>query len=272
MKIKQGKMRILLACADEPLLKQTKRRMQASNELELVGCTSNGTKAWEMIRQKTPDMVVLDTDLPYADGFAVASWMRQNKMWDTSIILLSSFIGGQTYVECSLLHINVLLRKPICADALYERIKLAVTCTSRGDTVEQRLAQILRELGMREHTIGYQCALLTVCLYRETNGASITKIIYHSVAQQLNSEGGNVERNMRYAVHRAWDKCDKAVLARYFGEARAQDKEPPSPTANSVRLSWSISGRKPAACNRQPVLFANAAGTALRIANSSRDK
>ena len=59
MKIKQGKMRILLACADESLLKQTKRRMQASNELELVGCTSNGTKAWEMIRQKTPDMVVL---------------------------------------------------------------------------------------------------------------------------------------------------------------------------------------------------------------------
>lgn len=44
MKIKQGKMRILLACADEPLLKQTKRRMQASNELELVGCTSNGTR------------------------------------------------------------------------------------------------------------------------------------------------------------------------------------------------------------------------------------
>ena len=212
MKIKQGKMRILLACADESLLKQTKQLMQASNELELVGSTSNGTKAWEMIRQKTPDMVVLDTDLPYADGFAVASWMRQKAMWDTSIIL----------------HINVLLRKPICADALYERIKLAVNCTSRGDTVEQRLAQILRELGMREQTIGYQCALLTVCLYRETNGASITKIIYHSVAQQMNSEGSNVERNMRYAVHRAWDKCDKAVLARYFGEARAQDKEPPS--------------------------------------------
>ena len=62
MKIKQGKMRILLACADESLLKQTKRLMQASNELELVGCTSNGTKAWEMIRQKTPDMVVLDTE------------------------------------------------------------------------------------------------------------------------------------------------------------------------------------------------------------------
>lgn len=122
MKIKQGKMRILLACADEPLLKQTKRRMQASNELELVGCTSNGTKAWEMIRQKTPDMVVLDTDLPICGtALPVASWMRQNKMWDTSIILLSSFIGGQTYVECSLLHINVLLRKPICAVALYEQ-------------------------------------------------------------------------------------------------------------------------------------------------------
>lgn len=193
-------------------------------------------------------------------------------MWDTSIILLSSFIGGQTYVECSLLHINVLLRKPICADALYERIKLAVTCTSRGDTVEQRLAQILRELGMREQTIGYQCALLTVCLYRETNGASITKIIYHSVAQQLNSEGGNVERNMRYAVHRAWDKCDKAVLARYFGEARAQDKEPPS----QPRILCGSRGVSPAGSlppvTGQPVLFANAAGTALRIASSSRDK
>lgn len=255
MKIKQGKMRILLACADEPLLKQTKRRMQASNELELVGCTSNGTKAWEMIRQKTPDMVVLDTDLPYADGFAVASWMRQNKMWDTSIILLSSFIGGQTYVECSLLHINVLLRKPICADALYERIKLAVTCTSRGDTVEQRLAQILRELGMREHTIGYQCALLTVCLYRETNGASITKIIYHSVAQQLNSEGG--ERRSAicatpFTAHgiSVIKPCLPGISVKRVHRIRSRRA-----TANSVRLSWSISGRKPAACNRTACAF-----------------
>ena len=228
MEIKQGKMRILLACEDKTLLKQTERLVQANDELELVGCTSNGTEAWEMIRQNTPDMVVLDTDLPYADGFAVASWMRRDEMWDTSILLLSSFIGGQTYVECSMLHINVLLRKPICADALYERIKLAVNCTGRGDAVEQRLAQILREMGMRESTIGYQCALLTVCLYRETGGASITKIIYHSVAQQLNSEGSNVERNMRYAIRRAWEKCDKAVLAKYFGEARAQETEPPS--------------------------------------------
>ena len=181
-------------------------------------------------------------------------------MWDTSILLLSSFIGGQTYVECSLLHINVLLRKPICADALYERIKLAVNCIGRGDAVERRLAQILRELGMREQTSGYHCALLTVCLYRETNGASITKIIYHSVAQQLNSESGNVERNMRYAVRRAWEKCDQA------GEGAA--KQP--------RILCSFGGVSPAGdlspVIGQPVLFANAAGTALRIASSSRDK
>ena len=46
MKIKQGKMRILLACADESLLKQTKQLMQASNELVLVGSTSTATTAW----------------------------------------------------------------------------------------------------------------------------------------------------------------------------------------------------------------------------------
>lgn len=74
MKIKQGKMRILLACADESLLQQTKRRMQASNELELVDYTSNGTKAWEMIRQKTPDMACwiptchMQTALPLRHG------------------------------------------------------------------------------------------------------------------------------------------------------------------------------------------------------------
>ena len=225
---KQGKMRILLACAEEVLLGQAGRLVRANDEMELVGCTSNGTEAWEMIRQKTPDMVVLDTDLPYADGFAVASWMRREGMRDTSIILLSSFIGGQTYVECSVLQVNVLLRKPICAEALYERIKLAVNCACQGDSVEQKLAQILQEMGMRELTIGYQCALLTVCLYRETGGASITKIIYHSVAQQMNSEGSNVERNMRYAIRRAWEKGDKAVFAKYFGDARAQEKEPPS--------------------------------------------
>ncbi len=224
---KQGKMRILLACAEEVLLGQTGRLVRENDKMELVGCTSNGTEAWEMIRQKTPDMVVLDTDLPYADGFAVASWMRREGMRDTNIILLSSFIGGQTYVECSVLQVNVLLRKPVCAEALYERIKLAVNCTGQGDAVEQRMAQILQEIGMRKQTVGYQCALLTVCLYRETAGASITKIIYRSVAQQLNSDSSNVERNMRYAIRRAWTRCDKDVLARYFGDARAQ-QEPPS--------------------------------------------
>ena len=153
MKIKQGKMRILLACADESLLKQTKRLMQASNELELVGSTSNGTKAWEMIRQKNAGYGRVGYR-PAVCGRLCRCVMDETEgMWDTSIILLSSFIGGQTYVECSLLHINVLLRKPICADALYERIKLAVNCTSRGDTVEQRLAQILRELGADVRTI-----------------------------------------------------------------------------------------------------------------------
>ncbi len=225
MEVTEGKLRIFLACADDDLLKQLCAQLRRQDSLELVGCSADGARAWEMIRQYRPGIVVLDSELSYADGLAVASWMRREQMHDSSIILLSTFVGAQTCAECSLLHIDALLRKPICAAALYEHIRLMESCIRQDNRFERRLAQILLELGMREHTSGYRCALQSVCLYRETGGASITKVIYHEAAQRLHIESGHVERNMRYAVGRVWSRCDRAVLIKYFGESRAQEQE-----------------------------------------------
>ena len=224
----ERKLRVLLACADAELVRQTCLLLREEDGIELVGCTSDGSRAWDMIRRQAPDLVVLDGELPYADGFVLAAWLRKEQRRKIGIIILSSFIGAQTYADCSLLHIDVLLRKPVCAAALYEHIALMESCVRQGSVFERRLAQILRELGMREHTSGYRCALQTVCLYRETGGASITKIIYGEAAQRLHIESGHVERNMRYAIGRVWEKCDPEVLAKYFGSARAQEIEPVS--------------------------------------------
>ena len=226
METTEGKLHIFLACADEELLKQVCVLLRRQDSAELVGCSTDGIRAWELIRQQKPDLVVLDGDLPQADGFALAAWMREAQMHECGIILLSAFVGAQTYSECRLLHVDALVRKPLCAAALYERIRLVENCLRQGSKFERRLAQLLIELGMREDTSGYRCALHSVCLYRETGGASITKVVYHEAARRLHIESGHVERNMRYAVGRVWDKCDKAVLARYFGEARVQEKEP----------------------------------------------
>ncbi|MDO4270691.1 MAG: sporulation initiation factor Spo0A C-terminal domain-containing protein [Eubacteriales bacterium] len=220
------RLRVLLAHAEQAFVKQVRLLLQTEERIELVGGVTDGDSATEQFLCCRPDLTILDTDLPRADGLTVAARIRSRDR-DTGILLMSVFMGAQVSAESELLRIDYMMRKPVSPEALCEQIRLWAAGVkfrqekSENVVFERRLSKILRVIGMRGNTKGFRCTFDMLCLTRDGK-VGLTKVIYPDIAKKYNSTGENVERIIRYAIHNAWLNCSTEVLARYFGREYAE--------------------------------------------------
>jgi len=119
------KMKILLAEDDLQLGFIIKDNLE-ENGFDVINCP-DGESAWDFYQKKTPDLCILDVNMPYRDGFSVAKKIRQKS--DTMPIIfltaksleediIKGFeIGADDYVTKPfrmkelLMRINVFLRR-----------------------------------------------------------------------------------------------------------------------------------------------------------------
>jgi two-component system, chemotaxis family, protein-glutamate methylesterase/glutaminase len=69
----------LLIADDSPLYRlRLSQIFAASDRLQIVGLAANGREAIAMIRERRPDVMVLDLEMPELDGFSVLRWAMKN--------------------------------------------------------------------------------------------------------------------------------------------------------------------------------------------------
>ena len=82
----------VLIVDDEPLARQgLKLRLQAHNDVEIVGECSNGLDAVTMIPKETPDLVFLDIQMPELNGFQVIHKLRELKQPMPLIVFVTAY-------------------------------------------------------------------------------------------------------------------------------------------------------------------------------------
>lgn len=93
---------------------------------------------------------------------------------------------------------------------------------------ENKLKDLLLDLGIPRHLRGYRYIIRAVLLYEENPDQMMTKEIYPTVAKEFNVKGEQVERSIRHAIECAWKRCPIEVQEKFFGSTVSLNKCKPT--------------------------------------------
>lgn len=203
--------------------------LSAFDEFEIVGTANNGHTALELIKEKEPDVVILDLVMPETDGFGVLEKFIniQNK---PQFIMLSAFGQDKTIQLALSLGADFFILKPFDMNDLVLRIKqlqsmrnvpnhINISVEDKSEiNIEDRINHILNELGVPSHLKGYKYLRHAVKMVLNDFSAvnSITKFIYSGIAKEFKTTGSRVERAIRNAIEICWYKGNLKAIENIF--------------------------------------------------------
>ena len=138
----ETKTRILLADADTDFGKLLGERLAAEGDMELVGIASDGLEALAMVKERAPDVLLLDLVLPRIDGLELLRRLPETGR-RCGVIVLSGFINSAVVSECATRGVSYFVPKPCDLAALLDRVARSRACPRagspwRGSTVGRR--------------------------------------------------------------------------------------------------------------------------------------
>jgi two-component system, chemotaxis family, chemotaxis protein CheY len=115
----------VLIVDDNAFMRKIVRDLLSTSGLRRTVEASDGLKALEAIRSSAPDVVILDWDMPFLNGFEFVRIVRTPGVFpysDLPIIMLTGYRERELVVEAERLGVNEFLIKPVSANALLGRI------------------------------------------------------------------------------------------------------------------------------------------------------
>ena len=73
------KLNVAIADDNERMLRELGDIVRSDEELQVVGTAKDGEEAYEMIKKKEPDVVLLDIVMPKLDGLTVMDKIKNDK-------------------------------------------------------------------------------------------------------------------------------------------------------------------------------------------------
>lgn len=135
--------RVLLA-DDHPRVRKGMRNiLQRIPDIEVIGEASDGLQAVEMVKKLSPDILLLDMEMPVMDGTEVAARLRE--MDSPVYILVLSAHDDQQYIQCML---DAGASGYLIKEEVPEKLIDAVKSVARGEKgwVSKRVADKLAKL------------------------------------------------------------------------------------------------------------------------------
>ena len=91
-------MKSILLVEDDPFLIDIYSQKFKKSGLN-IRVADNASKAFQLLEEEIPDIILLDIVLPQMDGWAILKKIRANKDWDKCQIVIFSNLGQKEEVE-----------------------------------------------------------------------------------------------------------------------------------------------------------------------------
>lgn len=230
------KLNVAIADDNETTRKLLEEVLSKEEDLHVVGAAGNGEEIYRMIRQKKPDVVLLDLVMPKMDAISVMERVHADKDVHTPDFIILSAIGQESIIETAMnCGAKYYMMKPFDKATVISRIRAVrrpqtrLRSTSRmgmetrnliqEKNLEEEVTDIIHEIGVPAHIKGYQ--YLRDAIIMSVNDVemlgSITKILYPTIAKMHQTTPSRVERAIRHAIEVAWSRGKMDTIDALFG-------------------------------------------------------
>jgi two-component system response regulator (stage 0 sporulation protein A) len=240
--------KILIADDNQDMSALLNEFLSNDPELLVVGVAKNGYETLEILKQKKPDVLLLDIIMPELDGLGVLDSIKN--MEDRPVIIVYSAISHDKVTNTAItLGADYYMVKGIDLKQIKKRIKsyfhetqesgfkahdtrvseLADEGSEKRDLATE-LSSILQEAGILPHIKGYSYlreAIIEVIDNVELLSA-VTKELYPNIAAKFNTTSSRVERAIRHSIEVSWNKGQLENLNKIQGFNVNFDKGKPT--------------------------------------------
>lgn len=221
----ENKTKVLIADSTE-FGKECKAELE-KGAFEATVCQKDGNKVLSLLDTQHFDVVLMDVFMPNADGAEVLEHLSKSPSEKPLVLLLSAVDNEQFEEQMINEGADYYFLKPVSAASVAKRIerlsvwkneKVGKTAVAHAD-IDVVISDIMRQIGVPAHIKGYQYlrTAIKLCVNDSEMLASVTKLLYPTVAKMYNTTSSRVERAIRHAIEVAWDRGDVDVLSSYFG-------------------------------------------------------
>lgn len=242
------KIKVCIVDDNRELVGLLEEYLSSQDDIEVLGVAYNGQECIDMIKDKEPDVLVLDIIMPHLDGLGVLEKLRQMDRPQPNVIMLTAF--GQEDVTKKAVDLGAayFILKPFDMEGLASHIRqvsgnaapLIKRASSsirssneshgKGKNLDASITSIIHEIGVPAHIKGYlylREAISMVYNDIELLG-SITKVLYPDIAKKYNTTASRVERAIRHAIEVAWSRGNIESISSLFGYTVSMTKAKPT--------------------------------------------
>lgn len=243
-----GLLNVAIADDNERILNILEEIVNGDEELTLVGKANNGEDMYHIIKEKEPDVVLLDLIMPKMDGLSVMDMVNVDQTIKKSpdfIIITAvgqeqitedAFKKGASYYIMKPFHNEMVLNriKHTHGERKLERTMRVTTLEEKKEqtqeNLESRVTNMIHEIGIPAHIKGYHYLRDAIMMAVDDMDVlnAITKILYPTVAKKYKTTSSRVERAIRHAIEVAWSRGKLDTLDDLFGYTVSNGKGKPT--------------------------------------------
>ena len=244
------KLNVAIADDNAKMTDMLGQMIEEDKDLELVGKAHNGEEICNIIKDKEPDVVILDIIMPKMDGLSVMEkFSHDANVKKVPVFIVLSAVGQERITEDAFsLGADYYVLKPFDNTTLLNRIKHirkigdrrvreiarpGITETKKPQperNLETDVTNIIHEIGVPAHIKGYQYLREAIMMAVDNIDVinQITKQLYPEIAHKYKTTSSRVERAIRHAIEVAWSRGKIEATENIFGYTVNADKGKPT--------------------------------------------